>query len=113
MTFDAGYAHACVLKNDGTLVCWGDVSFGQASPPWGSYTQVSAGRYHTCAVRDGGDGTAGGTLACWGRDILGQATPPAGMTLSSLAAGYSHTCGLRQGDRIEVCWGRSARNLWR
>ena len=52
--------HTCGLKTDGTLACWGENSYGQATPPAGTFSQVSAGDDHTCGVR------TDGTLACWG-----------------------------------------------
>jgi alpha-tubulin suppressor-like RCC1 family protein len=60
---------------------------------------VSAGGYHTCALR------TDGTLACWGYNAYGQATPPAG-TFSQVSAGYYHTCGVRT-DGTLACWGNN------
>ena len=73
---------------NGTLACWGSNGFGQANPPAGTFTAVSAGGSHTCGVR------TNGTLACWGRNGSGQATPPAG-TFTAVSAGDFHTCGIR------------------
>jgi alpha-tubulin suppressor-like RCC1 family protein len=53
------------------VVCWGDNSYGQASPPPGAFASVSAGSYFACGVR------MNGTITCWGYDTYGQATPPA------------------------------------
>lgn len=78
----AGLLHTCALRENGELVCWGlgmepsnraeagrwpsdgdlvasrDVN--QASPPAGTFQQVLASAYTTCAER------ADGTIACWG-----------------------------------------------
>jgi hypothetical protein len=62
-----------------------------------SFTQVSAGCFHTCGVK------ADGTLACWGRNEDGQATPPAG-TFIQVSAGIRHTCGVKT-DGTLACWG--------
>ena len=70
---------------------------GEATPPAGTFTQVSAGFEHTCGVR------TDGTLACWGDDTFGQATPPSG-TFIQVSAGNSHTCAL-QVDGTLACWG--------
>src|SRR6266705_1771475 len=51
----------------------------------GTVSQVSAGCYHSCALR------TDGTVACWGLNLYGQATPPAG-TFSQVSAGDAHTC---------------------
>jgi len=50
--------------------CWGDNSSGHASPPSGSFTQISAGALHTCGLR------TDGTVACWGNSSNGASTPP-------------------------------------
>ncbi|MCA1684193.1 MAG: putative Ig domain-containing protein, partial [Actinobacteria bacterium] len=71
---------------------------GQASPPDGTFTQVSAGEYHTCGVR-----SSDASVACWGYDLFGQSTPPAG-TFTQVSAGAYHTCGLRS-DASVACWG--------
>ncbi len=82
---DTGGSHACGVQNgergnpsysSGTLVCWGDNTFGQATPPAGPFAQVSAGGAHSCAVR------TDGTLTCWGDNTYGQTTPLALTTLT-------------------------------
>lgn len=89
--------HTCALSTDGTLACWGNNWFGQATPPAGTFTQVSAGEYHTCALR------TDGTWACWGRNNYGQSTPPEG-TFTEVSAGNDYNCALRT-DGGPVCWG--------
>ena len=77
-----GRHHSCGVKTDGTVACRGpDGSFGEATPPDGTFQQVSAsGGLHTCGVK------TDGTLACWGLDTDGQATPPGG-TFQQVSAG--------------------------
>jgi hypothetical protein len=70
--------------------------------------KVSAGGYHTCAVK------TDGSLWCWGRNDYGQLgdgtyadrnTPVQIMTgVSSVALGYSHTCAVKT-DGSLWCWG--------
>lgn len=43
---------------------------GVSQPPQGDFAQVSAGTYHTCAVRPLG------TIECWGMDYHGETEPP-------------------------------------
>ena len=88
------------LSTDTPLACWGDNSYGQATPPSGAFSQVSAGYWHTCGLR------TDGTLACWGDNEFGQATPPAG-TFTQVSAGMAYTCGLKT-DGTVVCWGQNS-----
>jgi hypothetical protein len=83
----------------GTLIAPARTASAQQVPPPGTFTSVSAGVGHTCALR------TDRTLACWGGDFYGQATPPTG-TFTSVDAGYDNTCGVRT-DGSLVCWGRS------
>ena len=65
-SLDAGYAHACAIRSDDSLACWGSNASGQSSPPDGAFTQVSSGYDHTCAVR------TDGFMQCWGNNLQGQ-----------------------------------------
>ena len=67
------------------------------APPASPFASVSAGRYHTCGVKNDG------SVACWGYNEDGQATPPAG-SFVSVTAGSFHTCGVRS-DGSVACWG--------
>ena len=79
------------------MACWGSDQFGQASPPKGQFTSVSAGQDHTCGVKT--DGAA----ACWGSNLNGQALPPSG-EYDTVSAGDNLTCGVRT-DGYVACWG--------
>lgn len=100
---DAGTKHACGIRVDGTVTCWGSNTdwqekySGQALPPAGAFRSVSAGGYHTCGV------WTDGTLACWGSNDNGQAAPPPG-AFRSVSAGDHFTCGIRA-DQSLACWG--------
>ena len=65
--------------------------------PAGSFTQVAAGRDHSCGLR------SDGSVVCWGYNNHGQATPPSG-SFTQVAAGRDHSCGVRS-DGSVVCWG--------
>ena len=111
---DSGYG--CGLREDGSPVCWGDNSDGQASPPEGeTFTAISSGYSHACGLREDG------SPVCWGSNegptyypnggpassyILDgdQAIAPEGETLIAISSGDYHTCGLRA-DGSAVCWG--------
>jgi alpha-tubulin suppressor-like RCC1 family protein len=123
----AGADHACALRGDGALTCWGRNDVGQLGD--GSRTArslpvavgglpplraVAAGARHTCALtRDVGD------VYCWGGDEAGQLGQPdnaagaprttpvqvAGVTDAlDVAAGSDFSCAVLR-DGTARCWG--------
>jgi len=117
----SGLDHACAVKADGTLWCWGandagalgDGSYTDRSEPvqvLASVSSVSAGFRHTCAVTVG-------AAQCWGANdhgelgdgtTIGRAAPGAVGKLSgevvAAGAGGAHTCVIRSGGAL-ACWG--------
>jgi alpha-tubulin suppressor-like RCC1 family protein len=128
----AGQFHACGVTTEGAILCWGWGLYGQlgttaktsrcttgeacADAPApvdasGSFSVVTAGAGHTCAL--GSNGRA----FCWGSNTHGQlgigstrekAPVPAavagGHTFTGLAAGSYFTCGLTETGEV-WCWG--------
>ncbi|HVM00121.1 MAG TPA: carboxypeptidase regulatory-like domain-containing protein [Egibacteraceae bacterium] len=93
-TVNAGFGHVCGLRPDSTVTCWGRSTEGQTATPPGTFTYVTAGTFHTCAMS-----TAGPPALCWGSNnaapsthmgrvqpILSNAPPPAG----TLGESYSY-----------------------
>ncbi|GEM_PF-1640009 len=122
-TISTGPSHACGVKDDGTLWCWGYNSEGEVGEPGRSFISypeqisptiewvtVSAGYNHTCGIDINGD------LYCWGDNSYGELgngtfenSPYPVKVLSSekwsdVKAGYLFTCGLTT-DNIMECWG--------
>lgn len=72
--------HTCALRKNGSVICWGDNSYGQlgagssdsrSSLPLTVKTidnaiAITAGNYHACAIHHGG------TMSCWGLQHKGQ-----------------------------------------
>src|SRR5690606_7188806 len=132
-----GGLHTCVMDNDSKLRCWGSNQYGQLGlghtnnigdnagempPPvidvGGPIDQLAPGRYHSCALLDGGQ------VRCWGRNHAGQLgqghtdnigdqpgemPPPivdVGGPVAQLAAGAAHTCALMVSGAVR-CWGNN------
>jgi alpha-tubulin suppressor-like RCC1 family protein len=125
----AGMFHTCAIGNNGRAYCWGSNGNGRLGDgtttdrltpvevilPAGvtSFSAVSAGDRHTCAI--GNNGLA----YCWGENFNGKlgdgsqthrSTPvavtlPAGVTsFSAIAIGGAHTCAIGNNGRA-YCWG--------
>ena len=124
----AHWQHACAIRDDQTLVCWGSNATGQlgdgtlvnrAQPAvvvgLSGVTAVAAGLSHTCAISAAG-------LSCWGSNSQGQlgantgssstpATTPTPVTRLTnpvaVAAGAQHTCAVRDTGAV-LCWGQNS-----
>ncbi len=99
-----GSNHACAIKGNKSLQCWGNNSFGQATPPSGSFFDVAAGTGFTCAIEDDGDSADGGPVECWGTNDLGQTDAPSGTDFIQIETSQIGTCA-RHADWILECWG--------
>jgi hypothetical protein len=126
-TFDQishGGGHACALTAAGIAMCWGYNDLGQlgtGSPPVDqplpsfvsgalTFSTISAGTNHTCAV------AIGGAAYCWGSNAngqLGSAVQPraddptavgGGINFRSITAGTVHSCAAAV-DSTTYCWG--------
>jgi hypothetical protein len=99
-----GAAHACAVRQDGSIKCEGANDKGQSTPPPNSYYQVVAGWYHTCGqIKDLADRHVDLSWVCWGDNTYGQTNVPPG-PMGQVSAGEKHTCGIGSGAQI-VCWG--------
>ncbi|MGF1529652.1 MAG: RCC1 domain-containing protein [Candidatus Competibacterales bacterium] len=88
--------HSCALQGDGSVRCWGNDEFGQASPPSGAFVQLSAGFTHTCGLR------ATGAAVCWGG--ADELIPSPAGTFTQLSTYDKHACGVRSDGGL-TCWG--------
>jgi cysteine-rich repeat protein len=98
-----GEFHTCAIRADQTMVCAGGGSFGDASPPPGTWTDLALIREQTCGLR------TNGTPTCWGRiiDETFDDLVPAGRmrSIHFITGSLSRSlCGLRA-DGSEVCFG--------
>lgn len=124
----AGSGFTCALTAEGVAYCWGlnqQGQLGRGSPRRGSsahpvavpggntFTDISAGREHVCAL------TPEGRAYCWGHDpdgALGQGLarslvpiPVAtDLRFASVSAGDQRTCAVTR-EGVVYCWGRFSR----
>ncbi|MHA3684524.1 RCC1 domain-containing protein [Leucobacter sp. HY1908] len=125
----AGYLHSVALAADGTAYAWGNNSDGQLGdgtntsssvsvpkpvqmPAGVTFTQVSAGYWHSVAV------AADGAAYAWGYNVAGQLGDgthtssnvpvqvelPAGVTFKQVSAGGSHSVAVAV-DGAAYAWG--------
>jgi len=126
----AGGAHTCAIRKDNQVKCWGENNYGQLGDGTvknsnlpvqakvqsridDEVLQLSAGRYHTCALMNLG------RVRCWGNNQFGQlgnGTNLTGITagdvgiggdkITTIAAGWGHTCAATEKGEI-LCWGKN------
>ena len=96
----ASEEYSCAISEtkNNAVFCWGDNAGGRATPPDGSFTQVSTGYWHACGVKTDGD------VFCWGKNDDGRMDAPADVHFSQVSAAGWHTCGIKT-DGYVVCWG--------
>ena len=101
VAIDAGNNFGLALKADGTVVTWGDNTYGQQNVPAGLNNVIAISSQHTHSLALKSDGT----VVAWGFNYWGQLTIPANLTnVTAIAAGISHSLALKN-DGTVVAWG--------
>jgi Regulator of chromosome condensation (RCC1) repeat len=98
-----GESHTAALKEDGSVIAWGNNDGGQATVPetaQSGVVAIAADRSYTVALK--GDGS----VVAWGDNSYGQTTVPAAAQsgVTAIAAGFVHTLALKE-DGSVVAWG--------
>ena len=125
-----GTEHACAIRSNGSVSCWGSDDFGQIGNPAAANSQLTpiplvglpnrsratalaAGGEHSCAL------LSDKTVWCWGSNSNGQlgsstAADPSTATkvgslsgITAISAGSFHTCAILA-DKTVQCWGENA-----
>lgn len=122
-----GFKHTCICDRNGQAWCWGLNSDGQlgvpstgsndvqlepvAVPTVTDCVQITAGYWHTCAIR------GNRTISCWGRNSNGQLGQPTTTVMSTpvpqVVAGFADVIEVKAGEKFNcgrnptavVCWG--------
>jgi len=97
-----GGNHSLALRNDGTVVAWGDDIVRPNVPlDLTNATAISAGIWGSLALR------SDGTIAAWGNNNRGQTNIPPELTnVVAVAAGGYHNLALKSDGTI-VAWGQN------
>jgi alpha-tubulin suppressor-like RCC1 family protein len=98
-----GGAHSLALRADGSVVGWGDNSFGQIGipPEVTNIVAIAAGQHHSVALR------ADGQVFAWGRgDNFQQTAVPPHTNVIAIAAGANHSLAV-QSNGVVFGWGRN------
>jgi len=121
-------ATTCVVREDGTVRCWGQNSYGQlgngsawvdSSTPvvvsdLNNVTAVAVGGSHGCALRGDGSVWCWGHSSALGTGAIDDALTPVEVTgvtdVTQIAAGWSHTCAVLA-DHTVQCWGQREGDL--
>ena len=97
----AGRAHSLALKQDGSLVAFGQNFYGQCNipSPNSGFIAIAAGLYHSLGLKQDG------SIVAWGANDYGQCNiPSTNSGFIAIAAGGLHSLGLKQDGSI-VAWG--------
>ena len=129
-----GIYHTCALLTNGSVMCWGDGTYGQLGAGWATtssntpvYTSalgssartgvaIDAGVGHTCVHLDDS------SVVCWGYNGWGgvgsgsftdmfvptfvtSLGSGSSTTATSISTGYGHTCAITNNGLL--CWGKA------
>ena len=95
-----GNSHACGIKTDQNIICWGANVTNLLDAPPGEFVALTTGFMHSCALRHNG------TAECWGDNSFGQLAAPPNQ-FKEISAGSTSTCGIDY-DNALVCWGNES-----
>lgn len=97
------------LKEDGTVVAWGDNGMKQTNVPAGltGVKAIAAGYDHGLAIK------SDGSLVCWGDDLHGECDIPAALTgvkVKAVTAGQDFSFALKE-DGTVIGWGANTADM--
>lgn len=98
-----GTHYSCGLRLDSRMECWGRLPIGMPRTPPGRFTEVAAGDFNVCAIKE-----ETFSVACWGQTGNGIPLPSGDVRFVRVsAAGDRHFCGITVGGLVR-CWGSNS-----
>ena len=97
----AGNGHILALKNNGTVIAWGDNGQGGGNVPAGldNVVAVETGTQHSLALKNDG------TVVAWGLNRNGECNVPADLSgVAKISAGGNFSSALGKDGKV-VAWG--------
>lgn len=98
--FALGENSICIVDATGKLDCRSNSSLNIIPPDTGnSYTKVSSGGQHSCAITQDGD------IECWGNANFGALNAPVSSSpFVAISSSEGHSCALDANGQV-ACWG--------
>ena len=96
-----GDAHCLALTGNGTVVAWGDNTYGETNVPPGlsNVVAIAGGGGHSLALQ------SNGMVVAWGYDVYGQTNVPPGLSnVLAIAGGQFHSLALQSNGTV-LAWG--------
>src|SRR5688572_23433795 len=101
LDISVGKGHACVIRADGSVGCWGSNYANKSVPPQGIFRKVSSGFNSSCAIA--GDGV----IRCWGSCTTLPNDPciwPTVGAFAQISGDSDDRCAVAETGAVS-CWG--------
>lgn len=99
-----GYAFSAALSTNGSVIAWGDNTYGQTNVPPSAtnIVAIAAGSFFGLGLR------SNGTVIGWGYDADGETNPPPSVTNIVMIAAGGYDCLALTSNRTVIAWGSTS-----